>query len=261
MAYASVDGTDLHYRMDGTRGAPVLVLSNSLGTDLSMWEPQMAALRPHFCVVRYDTRGHGQSGVPPGPYDIGMLGRDVVALLDHLGTARASFCGLSLGGIAGIWLGIHAAARIDKLVLADTAPSIGTADIWNQRIDSVSKGGMAAISEALLARWFTPGFIAREPSTIATMKAMMERQPPPGYVACCAAVRDVDLRGDVARIRAPTLLVTGTHDPVTPPSDAAFLASRIDGAKIVEVDASHLSNVEAASAFSAALASFLGVHT
>jgi 3-oxoadipate enol-lactonase len=258
MPYATSDGAQLHYRMDGTRGAPVLVLSNSLGTDLSMWEPQMPALRPRFCVVRYDTRGHGHSGVAPGPYDVAMLGRDVVALLDHLETTRASFCGLSLGGIVGMWLGIHAPARIDRLVLANTAPKIGTPDVWNQRIESVNKGGMAAISEALLGRWFTPGFMAREPSTLARMKAMTERQPPAGYVACCAAVRDVDLREDVAQIKASTLLVTGTHYPVTPPADAASLAARIAGAKVVELDASHLSNVEAPAAFTAALASFLG---
>jgi 3-oxoadipate enol-lactonase len=257
MHFAPVDGTDLHYRMDGTRGAPVLVLSNSLGTEHAMWEPQLATLTPHFCVVRYDTRGHGASGVTPGPYTIDQLGRDVVALLDHLGTERASFCGLSLGGMIGMWLGIHAKARIDRLVLANTAARIAPADLWNQRIENVNAGGIAAISDTVLSRWFTPEFRAREPDTIARMKAMMERQPPAGYVACCAAVRDMDQREEVARIEAPTLVITGTHDASTPPSDGAFLAAQIAGARLVELPAAHLSNIEAAPAFNDALASFL----
>jgi 3-oxoadipate enol-lactonase len=243
--------------MEGTRGSPALVLSNSLGTDLAMWEPQLAALRPHFCIVRYDTRGHGQSGVPPGPYTMEDLGRDVVALLDHIETERASFCGVSLGGMTGMWLGVHAPSRIDRLVLANTAPRMAPPDLWNQRIEKVNAGGMRAISDAVLARWFTADFIAREPSTLAQMKTMMERQPPGGYVACCAAVRDMDQREDVARVRAPTLLISGAHDAATPPAEAAFLASRIPGARVVELPAAHISNIEASAAFNAALASFL----
>lgn len=257
MSFAPVPGTQLHYRMEGKRGSPALVLSNSLGTDLAMWEPQLAALRPHFCIVRYDTRGHGQSGVPPGPYTMDDLGRDVVALLDHIETERASFCGVSLGGMTGMWLGAHAPSRIDKLVLANTAPLMAPPDMWNQRIEKVNAGGMTAISDAVLARWFTADFIARQPSTLAQMKSMMERQPAAGYVACCAAVRDMDQREDVARIRAPTLLIAGTHDAATPPADAAFLASRIAGARVVELPAAHISNIEAATRFNAALTSFL----
>jgi len=257
MHYAPVAGAKLHYRMDGTRGKPVLVLSNSLGTDLAMWEPQIAALRPHFCILRYDARGHGASDVTPGPYSIERLGRDVVALLDHLETPRASFCGLSLGGMTGMWLGVHAAERFDKLVLANTAPHMAPADLWNQRIAKVEAGGVAAISDAVLARWFTAEFIAREPATIAGMKAMMERQPSAGYVACCAAVRDMDQREDIARIAVRTLIVAGTHDVAAPPSEAAFLAGRIPGARLVEIDASHLSNIEAPDTFNAAILPFL----
>jgi 3-oxoadipate enol-lactonase len=257
--FADVPGTRIHYRMDGTRGKPVLVLSNSLGTDHAMWDSQMGALRPHFCVVRYDTRGHGQSGVPPGPYTIEQLGRDGVALLDHLEVPRASFCGLSLGGLTGMWLGVHAAARVERLVLANTSAYIGPADLWNQRIDKVNAGGMAAISDAVLARWFTPEFVAREPATLARMKAMMERQPAAGYVACCAAVRDADLRDSVARIAAPTLVITGMHDVATPPAQGAWLAQQIPGAARVDLPASHLSNIEAAQGFDAALAAFFGI--
>jgi 3-oxoadipate enol-lactonase len=256
--FADVPGTRLHYRMDGTRGKPVLVLSNSLGTDLSMWQPQMDALRPHFCVLRYDARGHGQSGVPAGPYTVEQLGRDVVALLDHVQAERATFCGLSLGGLTGMWLGVHAASRIDRLVLASTSAYIGPAELWNQRIDKVNAGGMAAISDAVLARWFTPDFIARERDTLARMKAMMDRQPPAGYVACCAAVRDADLRESVARIGAPTLVIAGAHDVATPPAQGAWVAQQIAGAQLVELAASHLSNIEAKDGFNAALAVFLG---
>jgi 3-oxoadipate enol-lactonase len=252
-----IDGGQLRYRMDGTRGKPVLVLSNSLGTDLAMWDPQIEALRPHFCIVRYDTRGHGQSSVTPGPYTIGQLGRDVLALLDHVEAGQAAFCGLSLGGVIGQWLGAHAPSRIAKLVLCNTAPKIGTPDIWNQRISTVEAKGMGAISEALIGRWFTPAFVEREPATIARMKAMLERQPAQGYVGACAAVRDADLREDIASIAAPTLIIAGKHDPVTTPADAAFMASKIPNAKVVELPASHLSNIEAAEGFTAALLGFL----
>ncbi|MFO1306428.1 MAG: 3-oxoadipate enol-lactonase [Burkholderiales bacterium] len=257
MHFAKVDGGELHYRMDGTRGKPVLVLSNSLGTDLAMWDPQIGALRAHFCILRYDMRGHGQSAVTPGPYTIEQLGRDVIALLDELGIERASFCGLSLGGIVGQWLGAHAPSRIARLALCNTAPKIGTPDVWNTRIATVEAKGMGAISDALVGRWFTPAFVAREPAVIARMKAMLERQPAQGYVAACAAVRDADLRGEIARIAAPTLVVAGTHDPVTTPADAAFMASLIPDAKVVEVPASHLSNIEASDAFTAALLDFV----
>ena len=257
MQYAQVDGCKLHYRMDGTRGKPVLVLSNSLGTDLAMWDRQIDALRPQFCVVRYDTRGHGASDAPAGPYSIERLGRDVIGLLDHLQTPRASLCGVSLGGMTAMWLGAHAPDRVDRLVLANTAPRMAPPDMWNQRIDKVKAGGIAAISDTVLARWFTPAFAEREPATLAAMKAMMERQSPEGYVACCAAVRDMDQRESLALIRAPTLVVAGTHDASTPPWDAKFIADGIPEARMVELAAAHISNVEAAEAFNAAIVSFL----
>ena len=257
MSYANVDGCRIHYRMDGTRGKPVLVLSNSLGTDLAMWEPQIASLAPHFCIVRYDMRGHGQSEAPPGPYSIERLGRDVLGLLDHLDAPRASLCGVSLGGMAGMWLGAHAPERIERLVLANTAPQMTPPEMWNQRIAKVNAGGVAAISDAVLGRWFSPSFAAQAPATMIQMKAMMERQPIAGYVACCAAVRDMDQREAIARIRAATLIIAGRHDAATPPSHAAFMAERIPNARIIELDAAHISNIEAADAFNAAIVAFL----
>lgn len=257
MPFADLAEVRLHYRLDGSDRAPVLVLSNSLGTDLDMWEAQIAALTAHWRVLRYDTRGHGQSSVPPGPYMIAQLGRDVAALLDHLGLDRVDFAGVSMGGMTGMWLGVHEPGRIGHLVLANTAARIAPPDLWDARIEKVTAGGMAAISDAVLGRWFTPAFAAREPATIATMKAMMERTPATGYVACCAAIRDMDQREALAAIAAPTLVIAGTHDAATPPADGRYLAATIRDARYVELPAAHLSNIETAPAFTAALVDFL----
>jgi 3-oxoadipate enol-lactonase len=258
MPFAPVPGTRLHFRMSGTRGRPALVFSNSLGADLTMWDPQVAALAATHCVIRYDTRGHGESGATAGPYSVELLARDLLALLDHLDITRASFCGLSLGGMIGMRLAIHAPHRIDRLVLANTAARIAPPDLWNARIEKVNAGGMAAISDAVIARWFTPEFIAADPGTFARTKAMMERVSPEGYVACCAAVRDMDQRDEIARITAPTLVITGARDVATPPADGQYLASQIRGARLVELPAAHVSNIEQAAAFTAALTQFLG---
>lgn len=257
MPQANVDGVTLHYTIDGDERAPALVLANSLGADHTMWDPQVPAFARRFRVVRYDARGHGDSGVPDGPYTIGMLGRDVVGLLDHLRIDTAAFCGVSLGGATGQWLAVHAPARVTKVVLANTAAKIGAAEAWNQRIAAVNAGGVAAISDAVLARWFTPAFMEREPWLTLRMKAMMERQPATGYVAQCAAVRDLDLRDDLARIGVPTLVVAGAHDTSTTAADGRFLAQHIPGARYVELDAAHISNVEAPAAFDAAVLAFL----
>ena len=257
MHVAPVAGAHLHYRFDGDRAAPVVVLSNSLGTTLDMWEPQAAVLAERHCVLRYDTRGHGQSDVPPGPYTIDALGRDVVALLDHLGIARAGFCGLSLGGMTGMWLGVHAPQRITRLVLANTSACMDAPAAMDERIAAVTAGGVAAIAPAVLGRWFTPAFAEREPARVAAVKAMLESSPAAGYVACCHAIRAMDQRADVARIAVPTLVVAGTHDPSTPPAAGRFLAGRIPGARYVELPTAHLSNVEAAVEFNAALTAFL----
>jgi 3-oxoadipate enol-lactonase len=255
--FADIDGVRSRYRFDGPAAAPVLVLSNSLGTDLSMWAPQLPALARRFRVLRYDSRGHGASGVPPGPYTIEHLGRDVVGLLDGLGIDRVHFCGLSMGAMTGMWLGIHAPARLHRLALANTAARIGPPDNWNARIEKVRAGGMAAISQAVLERWFTPEFRAKHPDRITAMRQMLERSPAEGYVACCAAVRDMDQRDAVAGIGAPTLVIAGTHDAATPPADGRFVAEHIAGARYVELDAAHLSNIEAGARFTDALLSFL----
>ena len=222
-----------------------------------MWDAQIPALTGHFRVLRYDTRGHGQTSVTTGPYTIEMLGRDVLALFDFNGIERAHFCGLSMGGMIGMWLGINAPKRIAKLILCDTAARIGTADTWNARIAKVKESGMPSITPAVLERWFTPEFFAKAPATLESMRRMLIETPGEGYAACCAAVRDGDFRESVSAIKSKTLMIVGSHDPVTPPRDAQFLAERISGAQCVEVPASHLANVEAPGQFTGAVQKFL----
>jgi 3-oxoadipate enol-lactonase len=235
----------------------VLVFSNSLGTDFTMWDPQVAALEPRFRILRYDTRGHGQSAVTPADYSIEQLGRDVLGLLDALGIDRVHFCGLSMGGMIGMWLGIHAPQRLHRLVLSNTAARIGTRETWNARIATVRKEGMKPVAAAVIERWFTPEFRVSFPEKVAHAQRMLENSPPEGYAACCAAIRDMDQREALAQIKAPTLVIYGGRDPVTPASDAHFLKDRILGAVEVELPAAHLSNVEQADAFTEAAIYFL----
>lgn len=257
MADIDVNGARLHYRFDGPEDAPVLVLANSLGTDPGMWEPQLPAFARRFRVLRYDSRGHGASAVTPGPYTIEQLAGDVLGQLDRLDLERVHFCGLSLGGMVGQWLGVHAPERIDRLVLCNTAARIAPPELWNQRIEKVRQGGMAAIAAAVLERWFTADYLNRAPAMIEPLRATLLATPPDGYIACCAAVRDMDQRDSVERIKAPTLVIAGSRDQATPPADGRFLFERIAGAEYLELAAGHLSNVEQAEQFTAAVVDFL----
>jgi 3-oxoadipate enol-lactonase len=257
MPFAESNGARLNYRFDGPADGPVLVLSNSLGTNLSMWDPQIPALAAQFRLLRYDTRGHGQSSVTAGPYTITQLGRDVVGLLDGLGIERTHFCGLSMGGVIGMWLGVYALERINRLVLCNTAAKIGTADMWNTRIETVRTNGVSAVAETQAQRWFTPAFIAKAPDVIAATRQMIASTSPEGYAANCGAIRDMDQRETISRIRARTLVIGGLHDPVISAADLRHLVDTIPGAKLVELDASHLSNVEAPVEFTKALLNFL----
>jgi 3-oxoadipate enol-lactonase len=258
MPYVTTDdGARIFYRLDGQDRSPVVLLSNSLGTALAMWDPQVPALAERYRVLRYDSRGHGRSDAPAGPYDIARLGRDAVALLDGLGIERAAFCGLSKGGMVGQWLGVNAASRIDRLILASTSAHIGAPEVWAQRIATVRAQGIAAIVPGVIDRWFTQAFRERSPSTVESVAAMLRATDPEGYVACCAAVRDMDQRDAIAAIRAPTLVLYGRHDLVTPLEHAQAIAERIEGAALVELDAAHLANIEAESAFTAAVLGFL----
>jgi 3-oxoadipate enol-lactonase len=239
------DATNLNHRLEGPEGAPVLVLSNSLGTALEMWDDQAPALRERFRILRYDTRGHGASPAPPGPYAIDDLGRDVLYLLDALGIGRASFCGLSVGGMTGMWLAGEAPERVDRLVLCCTSSLLGPKSLWDERIDTARTKGMGALVDSVTERWFTPGFRSRNPAAVEKVAAMLRATDPEGYAGCCAAIRDMDLRERLPSIQAPTLVVSGADDPATPPEHGRLIAEAIPGARFVVVpDASHLANME-----------------
>jgi len=257
MSILELTGHRIHYRWDGPEDKPVLLLSHSLGASMSLWDPQIPEFSQHFRVLRYDGRGQGQSSIPPGPYTVDQLGGDALALLDGLGIPTASFCGLSMGGAVGQWLGLHAPERLHKLVLCNTAAKIGTTEIWNSRIDTVLKEGVRAIVPIQIARWFTPGFIAKDPESIARSRQMLESVDPSGYAANCAALREMDFREAIKHITVPTLLVAGSDDPVTVPADLQYLADYIPAAQYVELSASHLSNVEAPEQFNREVLSFL----
>jgi 3-oxoadipate enol-lactonase len=254
---AELSAVRLHYHLDGPDDGSVVMLSNSLGTNLSMWDAQLPALTRGYRVLRYDSRGHGQSAVTPGPYTIEQLARDALGLLDALGIGQVRFCGLSMGGMVGQWLGANAAPRLSRLVLCNTAARIGTPEIWNARIDAANKGGMAAIVDGVLAGWYTAPFIASAPNAVSATRDMLLTTSAAGYVASCAAVRDMDQRESVSRIAVPTLVVSGTHDAATPPAEGRFLAEHIAGARYIELAAAHLSNIEAETAFTSALIGFL----
>jgi 3-oxoadipate enol-lactonase len=256
MPFAQVGDLRTHYAVTGDQDA-VLVFSNSLGTDFSMWDPQMAELQRRFRILRYDTRGHGQSSVTPADYSIEQLGRDVLDLLDSLGLDRVHFCGLSMGGMIGMWLAIHAPNRLHRLVISNTAARIGTKQMWNGRIATVRENGMKSVAAAVIERWFTPEFRASSAEKVARAQRMLENSPPEGYAACCAAIRDMDQRETVARIKASTLVIYGASDPVTPSAEAQFLTAQIRGSVAVELAAAHLSNIEQADAFTEAVRSFL----
>jgi 3-oxoadipate enol-lactonase len=255
-----VDTSDLriHYRLEGAKPAPLLVFSNSLGSNLSAWDAQVEALAGRYRVLRYDSRGHGQTAVPPGPYTIAQLAGDVPRLLDALGLPGAAFfCGLSIGGQVGMWLGRHASTRFSKLVLCNTAARIGNAQLWNDRIDTIGKSGLAAFAPEAMGRWFTASFRESSPTVVTKAQSMVETTPLPGYLATCAALRESDQTADVGGIRTPTLVIAGRHDPSTPPAQGHALAESIPGARYQELEASHLSNLEAPEAFTKALAEFL----
>jgi 3-oxoadipate enol-lactonase len=258
MPKVDVNGSKFFYALSGAPQGPVVVFSNSLGTTLEMWRSQLAALEQKFRVLRYDMRGHGQSDLRDEPCSIADLGRDVVGLLGTLGIEKVHFCGLSIGGVIGQWLGANFPERLQSLVLCNTAAKIGVAETWNQRIADVAAKGMAPITDAALQRWFTAGFASKHPEAVAPFRAMLLANDPRGYSLLCGAIRDMDQRGLVEGIRVPTCVIAGKHDPVTTVADAEFLQSKIAGATLVSLDAAHISNVEAAEAFNAALFGFLG---
>jgi 3-oxoadipate enol-lactonase len=257
MPLARLADAAIHYEEDGETGSTPLVLSNPLGTSFEVWEPQMPTLSARFRVIRYDNRGHGQSQVTPGPYSIEQLASDALAVMDDAGVSHAHFCGLSMGGIVGMWIAIHAPQRIGRLVVANAAAKIGTAETWDARIEAVRNGGTQAIAPAIVARWFTTALLERPTPMVSKVRATLERMSADGYAAACAAVRDADLRYMLGRIHAPTLVIAGADDLTTTPDDGHYLVDHIPNARYVELPAAHLSNIQAARAFTQALLQFL----
>jgi 3-oxoadipate enol-lactonase len=232
----------LNHRVEGPAGAPVLVLLNSLGADLRMWEPQAEALRGELRLVRLDTRGHGGSPVPDGPWTLADLGGDVLALLDSLGVAKASFAGVSLGGSTALWLAAHAPERVEQIFPCFTAAWFGPPDPWLARAEIVRAKGVEAVADAVLDRWFTERV---DPDLRARMREMIVATPPEGYAAATEVVAHLDLREDLGRITAPTVVISGAEDPACPPEVGRALAAGIPGAEFVEIEgAAHLGNLE-----------------
>jgi 3-oxoadipate enol-lactonase len=240
--------------LDGPQAAPVLILGNSLGTTRAVWDQQLTAFAREFRLLRYEHPGHGGSAASPGPYTIGELGAAVLALLDAHGIGQAAYCGISLGGMIGMWLAANAPDRIAALGLCCTSAFLKPASLWETRARLVRTEGMASISRQIVSRWFTQEFANREPAVPASFIAQLERTDPEGYAGCCEAIAAMDLRGCLRAITAPTLIIAGADDPATPPSHGAGIAARIGGARLRVVrGAAHLANVSAATEVTAAL--------
>jgi 3-oxoadipate enol-lactonase len=222
-----------------------------------MWEPQIPAFTKFFRVLRYDSRGHGASVVAPGPYTIEALGQDVIELYRALGISRAHYCGLSMGGMVGMWLAANAPEYVDHLVLCNTAARLGPPQLWDARIEAIRLGGMPSIVSAVLVRWFTAAFLSRPSNVLDHMRQVLTNSPADGYIACCEAIRDMDLRAILSQIQARTLVIAGELDAASPPADGRFLTSAIAGASYVELAAAHMTNIEVAEIFTEAVIRFL----
>ena len=229
----------------GPEAAPVLLMGSSLGTSMDMWDSQLA-LAERLRIVRFDHRGHGRSPVPRGPYEIADLGRDVIELMDALEIERASYCGLSIGGMVGIWLGANAPERIERLVLVCTSAHLPPAEGWAERAAKVRAAGtVGVVADAVVARWLTPAYAEEHPELVAELRAMLVATDPEGYASACGAIERMDLRDQLGRIAAPTLVISGSGDEATPPEHQELIAASIPGGRLETVDpAAHLAAVE-----------------
>jgi 3-oxoadipate enol-lactonase len=249
----------LAYELTGPADAPVVVLGNSLGTTRAMWSPQLPALAENFRVLSYDQLGHGRSEVPPGAYTVEQLGTELLSLLDELGVGDFHYAGLSLGGMVGMWLGANAASRVDSLVLMCTSDYLGPEAGYAERAQAVRAQGIGFIVDTVIDRWFTPEFIRREPSTVESTRAMLAATPPEGYAGCCDALATMDLRADLAKISAPTLVIGGKEDPAIPPAHQERVAEAVPGAQLeLLAEAAHLANLEQPDRVTELLAGHLG---
>jgi 3-oxoadipate enol-lactonase len=252
------DGTRIHYEVEGREDGPPLLFSNSLGTNLHLWDAQAEdAAGRGFRVIRYDHRGHGRSDAPEGDYTQERLGKDVIDLLDALTIEKVAWCGLSMGGMAGIWLAMHHPRRFARMVLCNTAAFLPPKDFWDARIKAVRDGGMESIADTVLERWLTQKFRAENPDEAKRVRDMIVATDPIGYAGCCAAIRDMDQRDRLGTIEIPVTVVIGAHDPATTPAQGDYLVERIPGAQKTVLDAAHLSNIERREDFNRYVLGFL----
>lgn len=258
MTICKLEEVSLAYRFDGRDDRPVLVLSNSLGTDMGMWDLQAPALSQHFRLLRYDSRGHGASTLAKPGFGIGAMAEDVLGLADRLGIDRFAFCGLSLGGLVGQYLGVRHGDRLTRLALCNTAPALPPPENWEARAKAVREAGMTAIVEMAMQRFFSEGYRAKKEPIAARIRQTFLATDPEGYAGACLAIRDADFHAELGRIRTPTLAIGGALDISTPPAvGAEVIAASIPGAAKVVLEAGHISNVEQPAAFNRALLDFL----
>jgi 3-oxoadipate enol-lactonase len=250
------DGCSIHYRFDGEEGAPIVMLSNSLGSDLTMWEPQMAALTARYRVLRYDNRGHGQSEVAAGPYTIERIATDARDLIAELGLGSVRWCGVSLGGMVGMWLGANAGYYLSRAVYANTSPYFGQPDMWNQRIAAIEADGMEAFAAVGVTRWLTPECVAAHPEIRDRLRDMIARTPREGYISTAKAIRDMDLRASLPKIDLPVLVIAGSDDPATPVAMGQQIHEAVPGARFAILEAAHLSNWERSEEFNRLILNF-----
>lgn len=257
MPYVELPHCRIRYRFDGSAANPVLLLCNSLGADLSMWDGVVPPLADHFHILRYDGQGQGESSDLESACTLEVLGRDACALLDALNIQNVHFCGQAMGSLIGLWLALFRSARINKLILANTAAAIGTRAFWDTRIAAIENNGLAPLADAIVDRWFTTGYAAANPAVIDRMKHMLLRSSPAAYGSCCGTIRDADFHGQLDRIRVPTLVIGATCDAACPPRESRLVCDKIAGATYQELPAAHMSCVETPDAFASALTSFL----
>lgn len=248
---------NINYQTFGDPNSPALVFSNSLGTKYSMWQPQIDALQHDFYIICYDTRGHGASEAPQGPYSIEQFGQDVINLLDHLQIKKANFCGISMGGLTGQWLAIHQSDRFHRVIVCNTAAKIGQESAWLDRAKLVREQGLSPIAATAASRWFTEAFIQNNSTVVASLSHDLGIGSAEGYASCCEALAKADLREELKNISIPVLVVAGTQDPVTTVADAQFMQQHIAHSELFEINASHISNIEQAECFSNKMRTFI----
>ncbi|MDM1753672.1 3-oxoadipate enol-lactonase [Acinetobacter towneri] len=247
----------INYQTFGDAANPALIFSNSLGTNFKMWQPQIDFFQQDFFVICYDTRGHGASSAPQGPYSIDQLGQDVVNLLDHLNVEKATFCGISMGGLTGQWLAIHRPERFNQVVVCNSAAKIGQEQAWNDRAVLVREQGLQPIASTAASRWFTEPFIQSNATVVNNLQNDLAAGSAEGYASCCEALAKADVREQLKDISVPVLVVAGQQDPITTVADAHFMVERIANSQLFEINASHISNVELSNEFNQAVKQFI----